>query len=554
MREYGVSRKDIPLSLTHVYVGFAAVFVGAIFGLLQGLVRGGVITLPAWLNYYEILTAHGVLLALVFTTYFIFGYFFGGNSRTMGSMTAAERKVGWLGFWVMTLGTVMAAVMILAGQASVLYTFYLPMMAHPIFYIGLALFVVGSWIEQVAMYMHYFRWRREHSGEKTPLFSFMVTATNILWMIATVGVAATVLFQMIPLSLGWVQTVNVELSRTLFWYFGHPLVYFWLLPAYMVWYVNIPKLIGGKIFSDSLARLSFLLFIVFSMPVGFHHQLTEPGVQEGWKFLQVILTFMVVIPSLMTAFSLFATFDMVGQSKGAKGPFGWLKVLPWGDVRFLATFIAMLFFIPGGIGGLINASYQLDSMVHNTLWIVGHFHITVGTPVGMTFFAVAYWLIPYLTGRKLTPLMNRLGILQTIFWSVGMLIMSTAMHTLGLEGAPRRTAFTTYNNNPTAQHWFEGIFGNYATLAIGGSILFIGAMLMVYNVIHMAFISPKTEEEERFFPIGEENQEAMVTPRFLENWKLWITVSVVLILIAYTIPVVDLILNAAPGQIGIRTW
>lgn len=547
-----VARKDIPLSLTHVLIGFAAVFVGAIFGLLQGLVRGGIITLPSWLSYYEILTAHGVLLALVFTTYFIFGYLFAGNSHTLGPMTDAERKVGWLGFWTMTIGTVMAAAMILSGQASVLYTFYLPLKAHPIFYIGLALFVVGSWIEGIAIYMHYFRWRREHPGEKTPLFGFMATATNVLWMIATVGVAITVLFQMIPLSMGWIQTVNVELSRTLFWYFGHPLVYFWLLPAYMVWYINIPKLIGGKIFSDSLARLAFLLFIVFSMPVGFHHQLTEPGVQEGWKFLQVILTFMVVIPSLMTAFAVFATFDMAGQAKGAKGIFGWLKVLPWGDVRFLATFLAMLFFIPGGIGGLINASYQLDSMVHNTLWIVGHFHITVGTPVGMTFFAAAFWLIPYLTGRKLTPFMNRMGILQTVFWSVGMLIMSLAMHTLGLEGAPRRIAFTTYNNNPVAQQWFEGIFSNYATLAVGGTILFIGAMLMVYNVIHMAFISPKTEE--RFFPIGEENAEAMATPRFLENWKLWITVSVVLILIAYTIPVIDLIINAAPEQAGFRTW
>lgn len=53
--------------------------------------------------------------------------------------------------------------------------------------------------------------------------------------------------------------VNVLVSRTLFWYFGHPLVYFWLLPAYMTWYVILPKIIGGKIFSDSLARLSYIV-------------------------------------------------------------------------------------------------------------------------------------------------------------------------------------------------------------------------------------------------------------------------------------------------------
>ncbi|PMX95730.1 cytochrome C, partial [Pseudomonas sp. MPR-R5A] len=77
----------------------------------------------------------------------------------------------------------------------------------------------------------------------------------------------------------------------LFWYFGHPLVYFWLLPAYMAWYVIIPKIIGAKIFSDSLARFSFILFLLFTIPVGFHHQLMEPGIDATWKFLQVVLTF-----------------------------------------------------------------------------------------------------------------------------------------------------------------------------------------------------------------------------------------------------------------------
>lgn len=80
-----------------------------------------------------------------------------------------------------------------------------------------------------------------------------------------------------------------------------------------------------KIFSDSLARLAFLLFILFSIPVGFHHQLLEPGISHEWKFIQVVLTFAVIIPSLMTAFALFATFEMRGRSLGGKGLFGWFK-------------------------------------------------------------------------------------------------------------------------------------------------------------------------------------------------------------------------------------
>jgi cbb3-type cytochrome oxidase subunit 1 len=127
-------------------------------------------------------------------------------------------------------------------------------------------------------------------GKITPLFGFMTVGTILLWFVASIGVAATVLLQFLPWSLGLVDSINVLLSRTLFWYFGHPLVYFWLLPAYMAWYVSIPKIIGGKLFSDSLARLAFVLFLLLSIPVGFHHQLMEAGIPEFWKYLQVVLT------------------------------------------------------------------------------------------------------------------------------------------------------------------------------------------------------------------------------------------------------------------------
>src|SRR5690606_16762194 len=139
----------------------------------------------------------------------------------------------------------------------------------------------------------------------------------------------------------------------LFWFFGHPPVYFWLLPASIAWYVVVPRLVVTKVVSDSLSRFSFILFILFSIPVGFQHQLTEPGIPGFWKFLQVVLTFMVIIPSLMTAFSMFATFEISGRKKGGRGLFGWFTKLPWKDIRFTSIFIAMAFFIPGGAGGII---------------------------------------------------------------------------------------------------------------------------------------------------------------------------------------------------------
>ncbi len=467
-----ISLHERKLALSYIGVAYLAFLIGTFCGLMQVFIRNDALKLPSWLDYYQILTAHGVLLALIYTTFFIFAFFITGVSKALGSFGPKVRFFSWTGFYVMSAGTLLATMMIISGKASVLYTFYAPLKASGWYYVGLALFIIGTWISSFAIIGHYTVWKKQHKGMLSPLFAFMTIATIILWIIACLGVVATVVFQFIPWAFGWTETINVELSRTLFWYFGHPLVYFWLLPAYMAWYVIVPKLIGVKVFSDSLARLAFVLFILFSIPVGLHHQMVEPGISSFWKFLQTILTFMVIIPSLMTAFSMFATFEIAGRQRGGKGLFGWLKKLPWKDVRFTSIFIAMAFFIPGGAGGIINASFQLDEVVHNTLWIVGHFHITVGTPVAMTFMGITFWLIPYLTGRKFTNSLKKLAFIQIITWSIGMLLMSTSQHILGLMGAPRRTAYAGYNGNSYALNWFNGIISNHVTMAVGGSILF----------------------------------------------------------------------------------
>lgn len=548
LRDRQVDQATSRLSLAYLFVAFSAFGIAALAGMLQAMVRGGLITLPGGINYYQILTAHGVLLGLVFTTFFIIGFLFSGMARTTGgSLPVAARSLGWSGWSLMVAGTLMGTVTILQNDASVLYTFYAPMKASPLFYIGMALVVVGSWVAGWGIFAAYRRWRRDHQGSTSPLFAFMAVATMLLWQIATLGVAIEVLFQLIPWSLGWVPEVNVLLSRTLFWYFGHPLVYFWLMPAYISWYINIPKIIGGRIFSDSLARLSFVLLILFSIPVGFHHQLMEPGISAGWKLVHVILTLTVVIPSLMTAFSLFAVFETTGRAKGGRGLFGWFGKLPWKDVRFFAPMVGMLMFIPAGTGGIINASNQLNAVVHNTIWVTGHFHLTVGTSVALTFFGIAYWLIPALTGRRLTSTVNRLGILQTVFWTVGMLLMSGAMHYLGLQGAPRRTDYTTYFDHSTALGWmpYQQLMG------IGGLFLFLASVLLIGILIYLGFFAPKGFTE---YPIGENGDTAEVTPRILERWPLWIGLSAFLIAVAYGYPIYELIQHAPPGSPPIRTW
>ena len=191
--------------------------------------------------------------------------------------------------------------------------------------------------------------------------------------------------------------------------------------------------------------------------------------------MHVFMSLSIGFPSLMTAFAMFAIMERAGRRKGGKGLLGWFKKLPWKDARFLALFLAMATFIPAGAGGIAQTNFQLNQVVHNTLFITGHFHLTVGVTVALSFFGIAYWLVPHLAKRVMTPKMNKLAIWQIILWMVGMFFMSGAMHTVGLFGAPRRTSFTTYFDSAQAAGWNPYLM----LLAVGGTLLIISVILEI---------------------------------------------------------------------------
>lgn len=537
----GIPKRDFRLSLANLLIAFIALLFGGIAGLLQGFVRSGFLELPSWISYYALLTAHGVLLVLVLSSFFSIGYLYAGTSRVLGGLAPKTIAFGWTGFALMSVGTVIAAFFILSGDANVLYTFYTPMQAHPWFYIGLALLVVGILLNCVGMFITYQSWRKRNPGELTPLFAFFANAVFVLWVLASLFIAVFVVGMVIPWAFGWVPTIDPMIGRTMFWAFGHTLVNIWMLTSISAWYVSMPKIIGGKIFSDSLARVAVVILVVANVPGGFHHQILDPGLSVELKFLHVIQTFMIIFPSLMTAFAMLATMERTGRAKGVTSLLGWWKTLPWGDARFFALIVAMFAFIPAGLGGIINASNQVNQVVHNSIWVTGHLHLTVGTTVMLTFFGVSYWLIPFLTGRTMTKTLNKLAISQTIIWALGMLLMSGAMHANGLLGSPRRTANTSYNGHSEASGW-----AMYETLmAMGGVILFVGIILLIYIWVQLAFMAPKGKTD---FPIGEDYNEKDRSPLFMDRWSIWVTLSLVSIAIAYGIPLWDFATGHNPGS------
>jgi len=543
----GVNPLDAKLSKSYFLVTFIALLLGGTFGLMQGLNRGGLLELPSWLNYYQVLTAHGLLLVVVFSAFFTIGYFYAGMSHTLGGLLPKVRKMGWIGFWLKMIGLVLVVIPVLMNEASVMYTFYPPMAAHPVFYFGLVFVVLGIWMCSIGAFVQVANWRKNHKGQHLPILSFFATGVFVLLVGATAFVAVEVLFMIIPWTLGWVDTINVMVARTLFWAFGHTAVNIWYLTAVSAWYVIIPKVAGGRRWSDLLTRVVVIALVIMNITGGFHHQIVDPGISQTVKFMHVFMSLAIGFPSLMTAYALFAVLEKTARAKGGKGILGWYKALPWGDVRFLAPFIAMAAFIPAGAGGIAQTTNQLDQVVHNTMWIVGHFHLTLGMSVAMTFFGLSYFLVPYVSGRVLTPKINRLGVIQTILWTIAMILMSGSMHTVGLFGSPRRTSFSTYFDNATALSWSPYLI----MIAIGATALFIAVLIQVYAVFNMMFFAPKGETE---FPIADVEEGATKTPYWTERWGLWVVLGIVVIAMAYVIPLTDFIVNAPPGSPPFKTW
>jgi cytochrome c oxidase subunit 1 len=516
--------------LANFWVAIVAFGLAAAMAMMQAISRANLeVPYRSASMYYMSVTAHGVLMALVFTTFFIMGLGYATAQKEIGSLRAP--KLAWVSWTVAMVGLVLAAIPIFAMKASVLYTFYPPLQAAPAFYVGLTLVVVGSWGWCVEMLLSWRAAGAANNGGPVSLAMHATAANAILWLLCTLGIAAEMLFLLIPWSMGWVATVDPLLARMLFWFTGHPLVYFWILPAYTLWYAVLPKEAGGKLFSDPLGRMVFAIFVIISTPVGLHHQFQDPGIDAKWKLLHTALTMVISFPSLVTAFTICASLEVAGRLRGGKGLFGWIGALPWKDPAVASWLIAMLLFLVGGFGGAVNAAYALNSVVHNTAWIQAHFHLTVGSAAALSFMGGMYWLVPKVSGRKLESV--PLARVQPWLWFLGMVFFSFSNHIAGLMGVPRRVYTTDFGGAEIATTW-----KTLTTLsALGGVVLFASAALFMLVMFSTLFAGAKEGQRpiEWAEALGGVSKERSVWDKL----GLWFVVAVVLVVIAYGLPLWD---------------
>ena len=540
-----LSRSLKRIIIIELFVPVTLLTLGIYHGLMQTIYRAGFLHQSGALklDYYQGLTLHGVINAIVLTTFFAVA--FGHATITHYLKKEPNILIARISMWVMIVGTLMAAWAMLAGKASVLYTFYPPLKAHPLFYLGAALLIVGSWLPLFNWARMYTQWKKIHAEEKTPLAVIATLINFIIWFVCTLAVAYEVLVLLVPWSMGWTKTIDVTLSRTLFWFFGHALVYFWLLPAYIMYYTMLPVLTGGKLYSDLAGRVAFFSFLVLSIPVGVHHQFADPGITRGVKMFQGVLTFGIAIPSFMTAFNLAASLEYAGRKKGSTGLFGWVKKLPFLDPkRYLFAYMicGLILFIFGGLTGIPNASYQLNNVIHNTAFLPGHFHMTVAGPVFLAIIGMSTFLIAQLTGKKI--FWPKINVIIPYLWMIGVFIFSTGLMWGGLIGEPRRTNLGLSYLNPTSTLYRPDWVPTTAMALAGGVIMFIAGMLY-FMVFFGTLLRKKTEVAVLNLPESESLHNEKRIP-FFDKFKPWLVMMAVVLVLAYVPPLYTIYQNAAP--------
>ena len=193
----------------------------------------------------------------------------------------------------------------------------------------------------------------------------------------------------------------------------------------------------------------------------------------------------------------------------------------------LATALSLIMLGFGGAGGLINMSYQLDTSIHNTQWVTGHFHLIFGGAIVIMYFAIAYDLWPHLTGRAL----DCFGLMhaQLWLWFIGIIVTTFPWHYAGILGMPRRMAFYDYADPAIAAQAFPVTMS-----AVGALILLTSGLLFLFILARGQRNSATEAGAYRFsVPI---HMPARI-PIALNSFGLWLALMVGLTVVNYGFPI-----------------
>jgi cytochrome c oxidase subunit 1 len=415
--------------------------------------------------YNRFLTVHGVVMIFLFIIPGIpavFGNFF--LPIMIGAEDVAFPRINLASWYCYIIGALLALASVMVGSADTGWTFYVPYSVRTQQNVLLpmtAAFILGwsSILTGVNFVTTVHRLRVKGMGWfQMPLFVWALYATGWVQIIATPVVGITLVMVLLERFLGVpifdpTRGGDPILYQHLFWIYSHPAVYIMVLPAMGVVSEIIPTFSRKTIFGYKYIAYSSIAIAAIGSLVWGHHMFTS-GMADAARVVFSFLTFFVAVPSAVKVFN-------------------WLATMYRGSIYLGPPMVWALMFIflfaVGGLTGLINASLSLDVHLHDTSWVVAHFHFTMFGGTGVIFFAAMHYWWPKMFGRMYN---FRAAYVAAGVFCVGFLLTYTPLFMAGAAGMPRRYAdylpeYTIYHRHSTVGSW----------IMVAGVLLMFGNLL-----------------------------------------------------------------------------
>lgn len=477
----------------HAVMATVMLLIGGIAALGVLLTRWQAVhLLPAeW--FYRILTVHGLTMLIFFILFFEMAVLYFTGPVLLNSHVPAP-KLGWAGFWLMVVGSLMSEVMMWWGKADVLLSSYVPLRAHPLYYLGIILFAVGALITTILFFAAMVVAKRERTYEgSVPLVTYGAMTAAIIAVI-TLGHGAAIYIPTFLWSLGLMK-VDPEVYRMVWWALGHSSQQINVSAMVAIWYTMAALTVGGVVLNEKISRSAFVLYVLFISLASAHHLLVDPGFSSAWKVMNTsYFMYMAVLASMIHGFTVPAGIELGQRLRGySKGMFEWLKKAPWGDTGFSATIFSIVVFgFVGGITGVTFGTEQINIIAHNTLRIPGHFHSTVVSGTAMAFMGATYYLIPLIFRKKVAfwPLAK----IQPYLFAIGMLVFSMSMTFAGSFGVPRRHWDISFATAPFDVQFSPAVDLLLGIMAMGGLTAALGGGIYILVTVWSVFFGEPLPE------------------------------------------------------------
>ena len=492
-----VDRSAENLIKANAVVAVVFLLIGGLFGLSIALTRWPTVhLLPAdW--FYLALTAHGFDVLLAWIIFFEMAILYFASAVLLNSRLAAPRWA-WTQFVLMLVGALIANATVLAGNSSVMFTSYPPLQASPWFYLGLILFAVGALIGCFVFFgtLVIAKEGRTYEGS-VPLVTFGAITAAII-AVFTLASGAIILIPTYLWSLGLISNIDPLMYKLVWWGMGHSSQQINVSAQVSVWYAIGALVLGAKPISEKVSRMGFLLYILFLQLASAHHMLVEPGVSSSWKIFNTSYAmYLAVLGSMIHALTVPGGIEAAQRARGFdKGLFEWLRKAPWGNPAFAGMFLSLVLFgFLGGISGVVMGTEQINLIMHNTLYVPGHFHATVVAGTTLAFMAITYLVLPLIFRREI--MFPKIARLQPYMFGIGVAGISLFMMGAGTLGVPRRHWDITFADALAPFQFAPAAFLMMALNGIFACVAALGGAMYILVTVSTAFFGRRIGDHEK---------------------------------------------------------